>query len=91
VLLEAGPAVIPRVGDQGRAQRVGLDLPKHHQHVLIVLDHRDAESALPDMPRRMLALVLLPGLCRGQLLDYPADRPTGIRLDAEIEMVLIRQ
>src|SRR5271157_3742614 len=87
VVLEAGPSVVPGVGDHGRAQGVGLDVPQHHQEVLVVLDHRAPESALPDMSRGTVAPVILPRVSHSQRLENPADRLTGIGLQEEMEMV----
>ena len=68
VLAIARPPVVPRVGDHTGADGVGLDVLQHDQQVVIVLDRRALEPALPHVPRGAVPLVVSPGVGHAERL-----------------------
>ena len=57
--------------DQAGMQRVALDISQDHQQMVIILDRKSLESALPDVPRRVV-MALIAADVRGQQPVHPA-------------------
>jgi hypothetical protein len=71
--------------DHPGPQPVRLDV--HDEQVRVILDGGALESALPDVPRGSVTLVISPGMCHGQRLEDATDRLPGLRAQEEVEVI----
>ena len=83
----AAPGVIVRPFDYLGAHRVGFDISQHGEQVLVVLNDRAFESALPDVAARSVALMIPLSVRHEQTLHDSADR-VAERLNEQVEMVV---
>jgi len=75
MLVGPGASSLPGFGatDQTGVERVALDIPQDHQQMVIILDRKSLESALPDVPCRVV-MALIAADVRGQQPVHPALR-----------------
>src|SRR6516164_7510242 len=70
---EARPLPVLGPSHEFRAQRVALDITEHGRQMVVVLDGKGLESALPDMSRGAVMAMVSPGVGREQPLDPAAQ------------------
>jgi hypothetical protein len=82
-----GPRIVAQVGHHAGTQRVSLDIPQHNQEMVVVLDHRTPEPALPNMADAAMAAVIAVGMRHGQLLKDAADGLARFRSPQQVNVV----
>src|SRR5271157_3594553 len=60
--VKAGPWPMLGSLDQSRTQRIPLDVPQHHSEVVILLDGKGLEPALPDVSAGMVMPLVAPDM-----------------------------
>jgi hypothetical protein len=70
---ETGPLPVLGPRDQLCPQGVALDVPKHRDQMIIVLDGERLETPLPHVPRRAVMEMIAPGVRREQPLHLAPE------------------
>jgi hypothetical protein len=83
---ETAPGIVAGTLHHFRAQGIGFDVPKHGQHVLVVLDHRALEPPLPDVSPAAVKAVITLRMRNQQALHDTADR-SAHRAQEEMDVV----
>jgi hypothetical protein len=68
--VKTGPWPILGSLDQSRTKRIPLDVPQHHPEVVILLDGKGLEPALPDVSTGMVMPLVAPDMgCQDQCIQ----------------------
>jgi len=73
--------------DQSGAQRISFYVPDHRQEVLVLLDRKGLEPALPNVAARVVPAVVAPNVRCKQPLHPPTQLTISVRPDHQVEVV----
>ena len=81
------PGITCQIRYHAGPQRIGFDVAHDGQQMLILFDNGAFETALPNMPRRAMVLVVMPGVCQRERLQNPTDILAWPGLEHQMKMV----
>jgi hypothetical protein len=84
---EARPTPILRAIDKSCPQRISLGVAEHREQMLVALDRKGLEAALPDMPAAVVVPMIAADVAGEQSLHPTAEVAVAVRPEDEMEMV----